>query len=451
MTRIAAIVLLGGVGTRFSSSVPKQFHRVGGKPLFLYTLEPFYDMDTFSQIILVTHRDWIAFTKEHLPPHPAVQIIQAGTTRQESSFLGMQACHPETQFVIIHDGVRPFVSRAILEKNLHAVRMHRAVDTCIPSADTLVERREEWVQSIPPRAAWMRGQTPQSFSYQLLLQAHHIALYDGIADCSDDCTLVHRLGHPIHIVQGEESNIKITSELDLFVAERMLCRAVTHVPSPSSSLQGKLYAVTGATGGIGRALCTELHNLGAHVLEISSSSDAFSADLTQSAQVKKVFHQIHKHYGLIHGLINCIGSLTKKDFFQLNSEEIEHMVACNLTSVLLCCRFAQIAPQGHIINIASSSYSRGRKEFPVYSASKAALVNFSQALGETRPDLHIHVLVPQRTNTALRLKQFPQEPQDSLVEPKEIVRQILCLLQDHSTSSMIVDVRAPSPVLSTRL
>src|SRR5690606_27073266 len=123
----------------------------------------------------------------------------------------------------IHDAVRPFVSERILQENLIALEEHDAVDTCIPCTDTIVYApNSKQITSIPVRAHYLRGQTPQSFSYKLIRKAHELAKEQNISNVSDDCQLVLRLGNSVHVVEGEESNLKITSELDLFLAQQYL-------------------------------------------------------------------------------------------------------------------------------------------------------------------------------------------------------------------------------------
>jgi len=213
--RIAAILLMAGVGSRLGSSVPKQFHLLGPKKIYQHTLETFSSSQMFDQILLVCHPDWMDQVKSEVPSE--IQVIAGGKTRQDSSLLGLQACDPTTQFVMVHDAVRPFVSKAILERNIAAVLKHRAVDTCIPSADTIVHSEEgKLITSIPPRKAYLRGQTPQTFEYPLICEAHRKTPQ---TNSTDDCSLVLELGQPVAIVLGEEDNIKITTELDVELAE----------------------------------------------------------------------------------------------------------------------------------------------------------------------------------------------------------------------------------------
>ncbi len=210
---------MAGIGSRLGSPTPKQFHLLGSKKIYLHTLETFLTSNLFDEIILVCHPDWINEVKDEIPQDSKIVIVAGGPTRQASSLLGLQACK-KADFVMIHDAVRPFVSHAILERNLTAVQNHLAVDTCIPSADTIVySENGQLITSIPSRKNYQRGQTPQTFAYQLILEAHQKT---KTIQSTDDCSLVLELGYPVAIVPGSEDNIKITTELDIEIAEWIL-------------------------------------------------------------------------------------------------------------------------------------------------------------------------------------------------------------------------------------
>jgi 2-C-methyl-D-erythritol 4-phosphate cytidylyltransferase len=224
--RIGAIILLGGEGLRFGSKLPKQFHLLGDKKIYLHTLDHLNSTGLFNEIVLVCHPNWMNL------PHEGV--IQGGRTRQESSYLGLKGFKKKPDIVLIHDGVRPFVSERILRENVEGALRWGAVDTCIPSRDTLVHAPcGDWIESIPNRDEYMRGQTPQTFRMDWILEAHEKALADGIYNASDDCKLVLRIGKKVHIVAGEEQNIKITSEFDLIIA-RYLQNAVQEISISAS-------------------------------------------------------------------------------------------------------------------------------------------------------------------------------------------------------------------------
>ncbi len=431
---ITAILLMGGTGKRFGSEAPKQFLNLSGKKIYLHTLDIFLTFLEFQEILLICHPDHIEAVQTETAS-PRIRVIPGGYSRKDSTYQGLLACHPETTYVVIHDAVRPFISYKIIQDNLNALKKHDAVDTCIPSADTIVHAENiDTITSIPSRTHYLRGQTPQSFSYPLLLEAHEKYAHH---EASDDCRLVLDLGIPVHIVLGSEDNIKITNELDLFLAEQLMQRKTRSLPQTLTSLKGKTFAISGGTGGIGSALATLLKKEGATPLILSKSSKSYPVDLTNYTATETLF----KSLGPIDGLINCVGQLSLKPFYSLSSDEIDHLIATNLHSLLYSCRCAQIKTGGHIINLSSSSFSRGRKSYTLYSSAKAAIVNFTQGLADERSDLHINAIAPQRTATPMRSKNFPNEDSTTLLSPFEVAHEILTLLKHTGTTAALLEVR----------
>lgn len=441
-----ALILMAGTGERFGSELPKQFHRLSGKKIYLHTLETFLASHLFEKIILVCPKDWIDQVRVDLNAYPAapIELIVGGTTRQESSFKGLLACNPNTQIVVIHDAVRPFVSVDILKNNVKAAHQFGAVDTCIPSADTLVFAPDQkTIAQIPQRSNYFRGQTPQSFHYSVIFQAHKKALETGILGSSDDCSLVLAAGHAVHVVLGNEENMKITSELDLILAEQILRlkKKQSAFFTGDGSLKNKRFVVTGGTGGIGRALCEQLKSEGAHPIVLARSAAQYCADLRCYNSAKLTFDQILADQGPIDGLINCVGFLQVKKFQELLKEEIDQLINANLTSVIYSCKCAHLKEKAHIVNIASSSYTKGRKDFAIYASTKSAVVNFTQGLAEEREDLLINAVIPQRTRTAMRSRNFPAEDPETLLEPKDVAKEIIALLKQSDVTGTLLEVR----------
>ena len=442
---ITAILLMAGTGRRFGSSLPKQFHRLSGKKIYLHTLQRFIDSALFDEILLVVHSECVNEVREEV--QASARVIAGGDTRQESSYLGILACK-EDSIVCIHDAVRPFVTIEMLKENIAYAKEYGAVNTCIPSTDTLVfaPNKHDVIASIPVRSDYLRGQTPQTFQRDLILRAHKEALQKGITNASDDCLLALNLGYPVHIATGCESNIKITTELDLCLADQILRLNKSSLPETQKTLLGRRYIVTGATGGIGVAIRDALEREGAECISLSRSSNPFNADLTSSDAVQRAFHAIFETYGLTDGLINSIGYLKFSPLSCLCDEEIEAQLSINLKALIFCCKYARIKEDAHIINIASSSYARGRRDFTVYASSKAAVVNFTQGLAEERPTLCINALVPARAHTAMRLANFPREEREILLDPSTIAQEIIALLKQSHITGSVIEVRTNGSV-----
>jgi len=437
---IKAILLMGGKGRRFGSDTPKQFLNLSGKKIYLHTLETFLSFSEFSQILLVCHKDWIKnIATEVKASH--VQIVEGGKSRQDSSYRGVIACGKETTHVIIHDVVRPFVSKQIIQDHLNALQTYEAINTCTPSTDTIVHAKTlDHISSIPNRNHLLRGQTPQSFSYPLILEAHEKT---HLKNASDDCQLVLDLGEKhINIVLGSEHNIKITNDLDLFLAEQLIrLKRTTYHHSPSFSLKGKIYAITGGTGGIGSALAKLLTEEDAHPLIIAKSSPTFPVNLIDYHQTHSLFQSIYKKYGSIDGLINCVGTLSLKPFYTLTPEEINHTLATNFHALVYSCHCVKLQKGGHIINLSSSACTHGRKCYILYSAAKAAIINFTQGLAKENPHLYINAIIPQRTATSMRKKNFPEEPPSSLLAPEKVAQEILTLLKQKEITGSLIEVK----------
>lgn len=433
-SKIAAIILIGGDGRRFNNTLPKQFHNLSGKKIYLHTLEKFQNLKCFDEIIVVCHKNSLDMVKKDLP---SIKVVEGGLTRQESAYKGLLACGPKTDIVSIHDGVRPFVSEKIILENIEKAFLYGAVDTCIPSFDTIVQTFENSeISSIPKRDTLLRGQTPQTFKYKIIKQAHEKALQKGLKNISDDCRLVLETGQKVYIVKGDEHNIKITTQLDLFIAEQLLRLQVQSAPAPFLNLKDKIFVVVGGSGGIGSKICLELEKNMAKAVSLSRNSD-IRIDLTDYNSIKLAFDKIYKKFGKVDGLINSAGLLKIKPLKKLSFREIEELIKVNYSGLVFCSKEAKIKKGGHIINIASSSYSKGRKNSSIYSSSKAAVVNFTQALAEEFSNLNVNTLVPQRTDTFMRRENFPKEDPSLLLSPKFVAKEVIKILSTKLTGSII--------------
>lgn len=434
---VKAILLMAGQGTRFSATSLKQFHKLGGKAVYLHTLEEMIKNSFIDEIILVVSFESMEEVRKEILRYTQkpIHIVRGAGQRQGSSWQGLLAVGPLTDIVLIHDAVRPFVSQEILNANIEKAFEYGAVNTCIPTFDTMnIVDGSGFVEAIPDRSKLLRGQTPQTFAYNIIVNAHLEAQARNELEMTDDCSLVLSLGiHPF-IVNGSENNIKITTELDLFLAEQLLYLKKEKIkPQSLGSLKGKTYIVVGGTGGIGKAVCVALERSGAYPLVVSRSSKEWPCDVTKVEEIKKVFSEI----GEVDGLINSMGYLQVSALNQLSDEHIASQVNINLTSAFYLCKYAPLKSGGHIVNIASSSYSRGRKEYTVYSAAKSGLVNFTLGLAEERSDLNVNALVPQRTRTKMRTTNFPLEEDHLLLTPEEVAAEVLHLLASDITGQVI--------------
>ncbi|MFH1552855.1 MAG: 2-C-methyl-D-erythritol 4-phosphate cytidylyltransferase [Candidatus Omnitrophota bacterium] len=217
--KVVAIVLAGGTGVRMGKAVPKQFLEVAHKPIIVHTLEHFEKSDLISDIVVVCHAEHIG-DLESLVKKSGIKkvctIIPGGKTRQESSFAGIKSCPPDTEFVLIHDAVRPFVNDKIIKDVFNAAKKYGAAGPVIDVEDTIIEEKNGFIKSIPDRRYLKRIQTPQGFCYETILKSHERGVENNFKDVSDDCGLVISMKKPVKLVKGDPLNFKITNQRDMF-------------------------------------------------------------------------------------------------------------------------------------------------------------------------------------------------------------------------------------------
>lgn len=224
-----AIVLAGGSGTRVGGNLPKQFIDICGKPLIIHTLDAFNSNANIDSIIVVCREDFKSTLKTWIADFSISKvkdIISGGTTRQESVFKGLTYLKDiccENDIVLIHDGARALVSSDIINDNIVLAKKYKAVNTVIPSSDTVIKSVDKSsIFSVPDRSELFLAQTPQSFEYGLIMKAHNAALKSESIDATDDCQLVFKLGNKVQFAKGNKLNFKVTTPEDLILLEAIL-------------------------------------------------------------------------------------------------------------------------------------------------------------------------------------------------------------------------------------
>lgn len=222
-----AIVLAAGQGKRMNSKVQKQFLEIGGKPLIYYSLNCFQECPFIDEIILVTGEEAVDYCKEEIVNKYGFtkikSVIAGGKERYDSVYQGLLACE-DTEYVLIHDGARPFITREILERGMEGVKETGACVIGMPSKDTVkISDEEGFVRETPDRNTVWTVQTPQIFSYPLIRSAHDKIRQGNMDGITDDAMVVEQeSGAGIRLVEGAYTNIKITTPEDLGVAEKFL-------------------------------------------------------------------------------------------------------------------------------------------------------------------------------------------------------------------------------------
>lgn len=214
------IIVAGGKGTRMGAGVPKQFLPVAGKPVLMHTIERFRDYNPELDIIVVLPHDQQDYWRELCEEHQFTvshRLADGGASRFESSRNGLALIPDGTDGVVgIHDGVRPFVSKAVIERCYETAREDFAAIPVMPVTDTLRHIDAFGNGHNVQRADYRIVQTPQCFDIQLLKQAYQQPFRDTF---TDDASVVEAMGCAVAMVEGNRGNIKITTPFDLQMAE----------------------------------------------------------------------------------------------------------------------------------------------------------------------------------------------------------------------------------------
>jgi 2-C-methyl-D-erythritol 4-phosphate cytidylyltransferase len=205
-------------------TVPKQFRLLRGKPILYYTLKTFQESGLIDSLVLAVPEKELVNTRNDWLGKPAVvkQVVVGGEKRQDSVFNGYQALPCDTDIVLVHDGVRPFLSIEMIQETINVAEEFGVAITAIPVHDTLKQVDSSGiVQRTVDRDGLWRVQTPQAFRYDLLGEAFKKAKADSFYG-TDEASLIEYFGHPVRVVDGSEWNLKITRPEDMVIGESIV-------------------------------------------------------------------------------------------------------------------------------------------------------------------------------------------------------------------------------------
>jgi 2-C-methyl-D-erythritol 4-phosphate cytidylyltransferase len=223
MPTTCAIVPAAGRGLRMGGCKPKQFLEIAGKPILLHTIETLAGIDFIAGIYVVLPPDFLDEARVLIESADggrnewligSVTLVAGGAERQDSVCNALEQLPSDCEWVLIHDGVRPFVTRSLCDAAWRAAQQHGAAITAVPATDTIKRVKEQRVVETLPRDEIWLVQTPQVFRKDLLLEAYRTARREGWI-VTDDASLLERSGRPVAVVLGERSNIKVTTPEDL--------------------------------------------------------------------------------------------------------------------------------------------------------------------------------------------------------------------------------------------
>jgi 2-C-methyl-D-erythritol 4-phosphate cytidylyltransferase len=458
--RTVAVVLAGGIGARIGFNLPKQLIKIAGKSVVEHTIEALNDSADIDEILVMMtpgHLDPILTIRSTGKYPKLTRILEGGNDRNQTTQLAIEALGDEEVKVLFHDAVRPFVDNRIIHDCVVALDQHSAVDTAIPSADTIIEVSDDgFLLDVPPRSKLRRGQTPQGFHLSAIRAAYDKARLDPNFTATDDCTVVLRYTPDVRIavVAGSDENMKVTEPIDIAMADKLFqLRSATAkelaAEARVAGLEGKTLVVFGGGYGIGAEVCAVARDFGATVFSYSRSETKTHVQNRQ--EVRDALKAAADATGRIDYVVNSTGLLAVSRLEDASDDIVYATIDVNLVGCILIAQESLPylrATGGQLLNFTSSSYTRGRGGYSLYSATKAAIVNFTQALAdEWVPDgVRVNVVNPDRTSTPMRTKAFGTEPAGSLLSARSVALASIDTLISSATGHVIDVRRDGSPV-----
>ena len=465
MTRLrtVAVVLAGGTGTRVGLDIPKQLIKISGKPIIEHTIATMQASPLVDEILVMMTPGYLDDIRALVKAggyDKVSQILEGAGTRNDTTAAALAALGDTECNVLLHDAVRPLVSQAIIEANVAALQTHEAVDTAIPSADTVIQLDADSgrIADVLPRHLLRRGQTPQSFRLSTIRAAYAKAAQDPDFTATDDCTVVLRYSPevPIVVVPGHERNMKVTEPIDVYIADKLfqLTSGDPRIPLSDRAyrarLDGRTVVVFGGSYGIGGDLAHLARKHGADVFTFSRSTTRTHVE--RRTDVAAAAAEVLEKTGRIDYVVNAAGLLPRGELIETTEETIYAATDVNYLGPIFVAQefYPHLARTGgSLLLFTSSSYTRGRSGYSLYSSAKAAVVNLTQALADewAGSGVRVNCVNPERTGTPMRTKAFGDEPPGTLLASEEVARQSLEVLVSPITGHVIDIRRAEGPAL----
>ena len=216
-----AVIVAAGSASRMGG-IDKVMAELKGEPMIARTVRTFQECDAVTEIVIVTREDLIVPISNLCKDMPKVKaVVVGGKSRQESVHLGLNALSKKVKLAAVHDGARPLITWQVIDRTVRAANTYGAAAPAVPVKDTIKVVEGRVVKNTPDRATLFAVQTPQVFDFDLLRGALKKAEQDG-SQVTDDCSAVELMGFKVKIVEGDERNIKVTTPMDLKIAEMLL-------------------------------------------------------------------------------------------------------------------------------------------------------------------------------------------------------------------------------------
>ena len=468
-TRTTAVILAGGTGQRVGLSIPKQLLKIAGKAVIEHTLAIFEQSDAIDDIIVLMAPGYVPDVEKIVAKagfRKVTQVMEGGETRNDTteraiSALGEELEPGQDRNVLFHDAVRPLISQRVIADCAEALTRYQAVDVAIPSADTIIVTRThgddgEFITDVPDRSRLRRGQTPQAFRLSTIRRAYEVAGDDPNFQATDDCSVVLKYlpDVPIYVVPGDEHNLKVTTPVDVFIADKLFQLASTAAPGQSDEaayrelLAGKTLVVFGGSYGIGADIAALAEGYGAKVFALGRSTTGTHVE--DPEHIDDALSRAYAETGRIDYVVNTTGVLRIGRLAETDNATIEEALRVNYLAPVQIARASHkylAETHGQLLLYTSSSYTRGRADYSLYSSTKAAMVNLTQALADewAADGIRVNCVNPERTATPMRTKAFGQEPAGTLLSSEAVARSSLDVLLSTLTGH-VIDVRQQDPM-----
>jgi len=447
-----AVILAAGSGERSGFDIPKQMIKLAGKPIVEHTISDFQNSTCIDEIIIVTNPNCIERIEEIVTNRAFTKvkkIINGGKERYESSLAAINAAAQDAEKMdvklIFHDAVRPLVSDRIIRDVVQALDHYNAVDVVVPTTDTIISADPitSTIDAVPDRSRLRNGQTPQGFNWGTIKLAYQLALKDPDFKTTDDCGVVFKYlpEEKVYLISGENNNIKLTYKEDLHIIDKLLQLNSKKIvwnklnTRNLSLLKNKVLVIVGGTSGIGAEMAGIAN---AYQAKVIIASRRTGVDVSHIDSLHTKFKSIEFEYGHIDYVVNSAGILIKQPLALMDYTDVLEAISVNYigaVNVAIASYPYLKESHGHLLTFTSSSYTYGRAHYSLYSSSKAAIVNLTQALAEEWHTQYIRVncINPERTDTPMRRRAFGIEPSGTLLSPKDVALFSLGVLLDEST------------------
>lgn len=453
-----AVILAGGIGSRLKAGTPKQFLKVAGMSVIEHTISVFERHPLIDEIAVVVNEAYQDKISSYILKNgfkKVKKVLSGGAERHHSSLSAINAYSFDNQEdcnLIFHDAVRPLVSASVITNVVEALKDYLAIDVAIPSADTVIEiDQDNNIARIPNRQILRRGQTPQAFRLSTIKRAYDIALADPDFVTTDDCGVVVKYLPEVKVgvVPGEEANMKLTYQEDFYLIEKLFQLKTTdflHYDISEQERQAlceKVIVIFGASSGIGADLAEVCKHCNARVYGFSRSTTG--TDITSADNVRCALRKVYDMEGRIDCVVNTAAVLYKEPLNAMSYEQIYESIDINYKGLVIVAKeafeYLKIS-KGSLLFFTSSSYTRGRMNYTIYSSTKCATVNFVQAIAEEwiPYGIKINCINPERTKTPMRIRNFGNEDESTLLK-SIVVANVSAKVLASDITGQVVDVK----------